>query len=301
MTPVFDDVMDCELTVAHTARAVHPMTINASMNSRLHIQVVGNGEPALVFVHGFACTHEDWRKQIPALSPTFRCVALDLPGHGMSAPPAQATMTALGDAVNVAKAKAHARRVVLVGHSLGCKVIREAYSASNADVAGLVFIEGAYYDGDREALMERARDLIDSEGFATFAKRHFAAMFVEGTDPTLRDQVLARVAALDPQFARDMYIEAVGWDPLRGEQTLREIGVPVLVLQSTYNDARLVRKPLDSGMTTPFMDAVERLVDRADITVVPGCGHFCLLEAPDVVNRELHAFASKLTRTAAST
>ena len=111
------------------------------MRPDLYVTTIGAHEPTLLFVHGFGCTHEDWQFQMAPLSADFRCVALDLPGHGRSAMPAKATMTALAAAVNDAKAQVGARRVVLVGHSLGCKVIRDAYCASSDDVVGLVFVE----------------------------------------------------------------------------------------------------------------------------------------------------------------
>ena len=56
-------------------------------NGPNHINFVvrGTGDPTLTFVHGFACSLKDWEEQFRALSPRFRCVALDLPGHGDSA------------------------------------------------------------------------------------------------------------------------------------------------------------------------------------------------------------------------
>ena len=257
----------------------------------LRIRVEGKQDPTLLFVHGFGCSLEDWDKQIAALAGTFRCVALDLPGHGGSAPPPQPTLAALARAVTEAKNRYGGRRVILVGHSLGAKVIREAYAESPASVAGMVFIEGAYYDGDREALVRRAREGVDSEGFAAFAHRHFDAMFVEGSDPELRRSVLARIRLLEPVFARALYLEAVGWDPLRGQETLRDITVPVLVLQSTYNDASFQRRPLEPGMRTPFMRQVAYWLPQAELQVIPGHGHFAPLEAAETVNEALHAFA----------
>ena len=53
----------------------------------INFRVVGTDEPTLIFVHGFACTLEDWDAQVRGLSPRFRCAALDLPGHGGSAMP----------------------------------------------------------------------------------------------------------------------------------------------------------------------------------------------------------------------
>ncbi len=262
----------------------------------LRLRLEGTGGPALLFVHGFGCSLEDWSAQISALSPAFRCVALDLPGHGVSAWPRERTMAALAEAVNLAKQHCGGRDVVLVGHSLGAKVIREAYAQSREAVVGMVCIEGAYYDGDRDTVVRRAQDAIDSDGFSAFAQRHFGAMFVDGSDPALRASVLSRVQALDPEFARTLYLEAVGWDPLHGQDTLRQIKVPLLVLQSTYNDASFLRRTLSPGMRTPFMEQVAVLLPQAEMQVIAGCGHFTPIEAADTVNKALRSFVERVVR-----
>ena len=50
----------------------------------IHHVVTGAGDPPIVFVHGFACAHEDWDAQVAHLSPRHRTVAVDLRGHGAS-------------------------------------------------------------------------------------------------------------------------------------------------------------------------------------------------------------------------
>jgi len=109
-----------------------------SAAGELNVRVTGAQDPTLIFVHGFACSLEDWDAQVNGLSTQFRCVALDLPGHGSSPAPEAATIAALGSAVNVAKKQAGGRTAVLIGHSMGCRVINEAFLQSPAGVAGLV-------------------------------------------------------------------------------------------------------------------------------------------------------------------
>lgn len=263
----------------------------------LNVSVGGAGEPALVFVHGFGCSLEDWRAQVETLSREFTCITLDLPGHGASDEPEEATMDALATAVNRAKASVAASSFVLIGHSLGAKVIRDAYCHQSRNVDGLVFIEGAYYEGDEHALVRKARQAIDAEGFRPFAERHFGAMFFDGSAPELRERILARVRRLAPSFARDLFLEAVGWDPLRGKATLMKLSVPVLVLQSTYVDAEFKRRPLARGMRTPFMNAVAQFVPAAEVKAIEGCGHFPLIEVADEVSNDIREFALKIART----
>jgi pimeloyl-ACP methyl ester carboxylesterase len=259
----------------------------------LNIRIIGSGEPALVFVHGFGCSLDDWDAQVEALSQQFKCVTLDLPGHGGSSKPGSVTIEALAAAVNVAKARSEASKVVLIGHSLGTKVIREAYCQSREHVVGLILVDGSMYPGDAEVLLQRARESFARAGFDAFVGGMFADMFVAGTDPAIRERVTARALALDPEFGRQLFLASVGWDPVHGERTLREIDVPLLLLQSTFFGASFKREPLQPGLTTPFMDRIRDLVRKSDVRVVTGAGHFPMLDMPDVVNRHIREFAMR--------
>jgi 2-succinyl-6-hydroxy-2,4-cyclohexadiene-1-carboxylate synthase len=40
--------------------------------------------PTVLFLHGFMGSSEDWRETAAALDGRYRCLAVDLPGHGAS-------------------------------------------------------------------------------------------------------------------------------------------------------------------------------------------------------------------------
>lgn len=85
---------------------------------------VGKGSQCLVFVHGFASYLPVWAKNIQSLRKYYRCLALDLPGHGLSSSHADysysisfyaETVTNLLKALGLSK-------IVLVGHSMGGQI-----------------------------------------------------------------------------------------------------------------------------------------------------------------------------------
>lgn len=47
---------------------------------------IGEGSHTLLFVHGFASHLAIWEKNLEVLKKYYRCLALDLPGHGLSSP-----------------------------------------------------------------------------------------------------------------------------------------------------------------------------------------------------------------------
>ena len=50
---------------------------------RWHVQIMGEG-PDLLFLHGAGGATHSWRDIMPLLADRYRCIAVDLPGHGFS-------------------------------------------------------------------------------------------------------------------------------------------------------------------------------------------------------------------------
>jgi pimeloyl-ACP methyl ester carboxylesterase len=76
------------------------------------------GAPPIVFVHGAMMARSVWRPQIDALSARYRCISVDLPGHGTQ----RGRAFTLDDAVDVVVRAIDADaggRAVVVGLSLG--------------------------------------------------------------------------------------------------------------------------------------------------------------------------------------
>ncbi len=52
----------------------------------IFFESTGEGRP-VVFLHGWTMDHELWDRQVTALAPSYRCVTVDLRGHGSSSKP----------------------------------------------------------------------------------------------------------------------------------------------------------------------------------------------------------------------
>ena len=97
--------------------------------------------PTIVFVHGALMGRAVWRPQIDALSDRFRCVSVDLPGHGTQRD-VPFELDDAADGVVRAIDEAAGGRPLLVGLSLGGYVAMTVASRHPAKVRGLV-IAGA--------------------------------------------------------------------------------------------------------------------------------------------------------------
>jgi pimeloyl-ACP methyl ester carboxylesterase len=89
----------------------------------IHAEEVGEGSPALVFIHYWGGSRRTWSEVIARLSNRFRSIAMDLRGWGKSARHTDdySLFTQADDVEGVIKAL-NVKDFVLVGHSMGGKI-----------------------------------------------------------------------------------------------------------------------------------------------------------------------------------
>ena len=260
----------------------------------INVQSWGSGSPSLVFVHGLACDLEDWQPQVERLAGRFRCIALDLPGHGRSGLPANGDVQHLARAVCTVKSLHGGGRTVLIGHSLGCRVILNAMSLSPEGVAGLVLIEQNLVTGhDVEAAVAALGARIQQVGLHNFLRGRFAAMFSPESDPAFRMKALSRVDRMNAHFTQELLGSAMRWEAQTASQ-LAILKVPVLLLQGTCLDERFEWHHLESGMTTPWITAVLEHVPQARFQLIKDTGHFAQVEAAEEVSKCIGSFVGGL-------
>ena len=263
----------------------------ASDQAGINFQSTGSKDPTLIFVHGFGCALSDWDGQVKALSTTYRCAALDLPGHGKSRMPDEPTIEALAKAVNVVKGRLSPGKAILIGHSMGCRVIIEAFLQSRANIAGLVFVDGSTLGGDPETGVAKTRDAIAKVGIDAFSQRLFNDMFLPGADEQLKQRIVTRAISVDAKFREELFVNLVRWDLTKSRDGLKQLTVPALVLQATYLTSELKRAPIEADITTPWMDAVAQLAARPEARIIPNSGHFPMIDAMQATNDEIGKFA----------
>jgi len=142
----------------------------------IHHVATGDGPPPVVFVHGFACGHTDWDAQVAHLSPRHRTVAVDLRGHGASPGTAdECSIERYGaDEAEVMRALV-LPPAVLVGHSMGCRVVVEAVLQAPEHAVGVVLVDGSQFAPAMEATFREA--FATPEGYANLVQRWFRDMF----------------------------------------------------------------------------------------------------------------------------
>ena len=253
----------------------------------VHYKVVGQGEPTVVLLHGFAASVFSWRKVMDPLGETGTVIAFDRPAFGLTerpmpdewedespySPEAQTVLTvALMDELGVEKA-------VLVGHSAGGTTALLTALRYPERVEALVLEDAAVYD--YTATPEWMGPLL-----RTSCLRRIGPLLVRSI--TLWGEVIIREAWSDPdkitvELISDYKkpLQAENWDralwelvlarhSLSLEDRLDEVSVPVLVITG------------ESDRIVPARNS-ERLAAElpgAELVVIPHCGHVPHEECP---------------------
>jgi pimeloyl-ACP methyl ester carboxylesterase len=243
-------------------------------------------------VHGFACAHEDWRFQIEEFRKSREVVACDLRGHGATPGRAhECSIEHYGGDVAALLASLELPKAVLVGHSMGCRVVLEANRLAPERVAGIVLIDGSRLgSGDPDAAEAAARVAIERSGYAAFAADFFRQMFFRSSPEA--GAIVERAVRTSAGFGADLLPRVARWDAAMLEAALAAVRAPLLALQSTMMDASRRRVPMNVGDTSPWLELLRSRGARVEI--VPDTGHFSMLEAPGAVNAAIGALLRKL-------
>ena len=253
-----------------------------------HIHM-GSGDPPLVFVHGFLCRHQDWHEQVAYFAGRREVVACDLPGHGAS--PARAwplTAKAFGGAVAELITRLNLHRAVLLGHSMGCRIVMEARRQAPDRVAGLVLVDGSRMSVNADNPNQEVDELIRRYGYKAMVENLFNGMFF-GAPPPWKSEKMAQVLAIPESTGLPLFRSVTEWDAVALESALDEIDVPVHVIQSTALGYDHKRRQLVPGEASPYQRLVLERVSDATNDVVPA-GHFSMIEAPERVNASIERF-----------
>ena len=238
----------------------------------VHFDVEGDGAPALLFVHGWSCDRTYWSRQMSYFAGRFQVVAMDLAGHGESGANREDwTMPAFGEDVVAVVDRLKLGELVLIGHSMGGDAIVEAALSLRDRVAGLVWVD-TYTTLGQPRTREELEEFLDPfrRDFVTAAQDMIRDMFPAGSNAELVEWVTADMAAAPPHVAIDAIEHSLRNDRAIASR-LNELEAPIVAINSDY-------VPTD-------IESLRRHGVRA--VLLPGVGHFLMMEDPDTFNHLL--------------
>ncbi len=232
---------------AASAQASGPRLVMSPDNVHIEYQVFGQGDTAVILIHGWACDANYWNMQFEALKPRYTVVAVNLAGHGGSSANRSDWSIAnyAADVAAVARQLPNAH-IVLVGHSMGATVALAAAPLIGARVSGIVAVDALRSVGlpplpARE--IERHIAPFRADFVGETRKLVTNSLFPRGADRTLV-QKIAYDMSLEPPAVAIASMKAllsVDLTPL-----VAAVHVPVYAINSDLapTDAARIRKSL---------------------------------------------------------
>lgn len=234
------------------------------------------GAPAVALLHSLALDRSVWRGVVPALSPRWQLVALDLRGHGESPHDDRFLVEDLADDVVETLGELGVDRFAVVGLSLGGCVAQAVATRHPQRVTALGLVDTtAWYGPDAPAAWEARAQKASTEGLDSLRgfqlDRWFGAEFL-AANPELGEDLLDRFTRTD-LASYVATCRAMG--AFDGREALEQVSVPAVVVVGEHDPATPV---------THAEDLVRRL-SGADLTVLPDAKHLTALERPAEISR----------------
>jgi pimeloyl-ACP methyl ester carboxylesterase len=236
----------------------------------------GTGFP-VVFVHGLTFSGSTWGPVVDRLSDRFRCVAVDLPGHGRS-PGLPHSMEEVAHQIHGLMTDLGIERPVIVGHSWA-GIMATIYAAT-FPVAGVVNVDQPLHTGPWLRMLRQIEPSLRGPNFAATFEPIRQTIGVELLPEPLRSSTLASqtvrqdlvLAYWDEAFRRSPDDLQVLLD-----ETARSITVPYLAVFGHR---------LAEDERAGLQDRIARL----ELEEWPDRGHMVHLMEPDRFAHRVAAF-----------
>ena len=231
--------------------------------------------PAIVFLHGVGVSGWMWNRQIAAL-PEYRCLNVDLPGHGRSNQVPWRSLADTADQIAYLIADlVPRRRAHVVGLSLGGQVVlvlleRSPEVVDHALVSGVTAAPMPNRSWLRPQLW--LTSAVMKRGW--FARQQAKSL---GFGPSEQAALAASLEAMSMEAYRRIMEEVVDY---MAPAALGKVPVPTLVTAGG-NESQII---LDA------VEAIPRLMPNAQGCLAPGLNHGWNVEAPDLFTAMIRAW-----------
>lgn len=250
--------------------------------------VAGQGPDAVLLLHGIggglALWGDEGSATLQALATSgVRAVALDLPGYGGSAAQGPPTLADMVDAVVAVARLMGARRLALVGHSMGGMVAQELMAQAPERVAALVLMATSPAFGrpggawQQQFLAQRLAPLDAGLGMARLAPGLVAGMAAPGAPHDAVARAALLMASVPEATYRVALAAIAGFDR---RALLADLRLPVLCLAGEH----------DRNAPPGVMEQMAARIAGAQYLCIPGLGHLAHMESPLAVNSALVEF-----------
>lgn len=249
----------------------------------IHFDVMGAGEPALVFVHGWSRDRRDWEYQLPYFAQKHMVVAIDLAGHGQSGRDRNDwTIPAFSQDVMAVVEKLQLQRIVLIGHSMGAPVVLETARRIPGRVIAIVPVD-SFHDVEEKFTQEQIDRILEPyrlnfvETYARVARQIL-------TDSAQIEKSIRQIETFSPEIGIASFEQCQHYMSKDLIPGLQDVKAPIICINSDQTPTKL--------------DVARRYAPSFDALAMTGVGHEMQNGDPDQFNRLLERVLSGLSPAA---
>lgn len=278
--------------------AFHAETTTAN-GQRLSYLDRGEGPMTLVFLHGLTSQKFIWHKNIQILSKYFRCIAVDLPGHGFSTKENRdytieffsTTLTEFFKAIGLEEA-------VLVGHSMGGQIAIDFAVHHRQLCSHLVLVAPAGF----ETFSETEKNLLEQFSYNSMWQSSQYGKMLQNLRHNAAESASDRLALED--FDK-LHQNGLQVDPQQivSSCTAGMLRQPVFHLLKRIEQPTLVFFGMDDKLIPnrffhhPSVDVIAengvRQLPDGRLRLLSGAGHYLQFEEADLFNLEVYKFLNR--------
>jgi pimeloyl-ACP methyl ester carboxylesterase len=271
-------------------------------DKRVFVYERGEG-PAVLLLHGFPTSGYDWLGVIDGLAESYRCVALDFPGYGLSDKPA-AYSYSLFQQTDIVEGLAKALDVDeahIVSHDVGTSVHTELLAREQEGRLGFRILTSTFLNGsmlqDMATITPFQKLLASNQTLpqAIAISDNMSANYIDGLKSVMKR----------PECLSDEDI-AVMNDLIRYQDGNRRLPALSLYMRERYihrerwigalkkaNPVQFVWADGDPVANVQMGRTLSKEVPQAEYTELAGLGHFLLMEDPQAVAKHIREFIAR--------
>ena len=272
------------LIVFYGCKETQPITQANINGEELHFINEGEGDIALVFVHGYTNNKEIWEEQVSYFSSKYKVIAVDLPGFGKSSHNrTDWTMENYGKDIAGLVQKLNLKKVMLIGFSMGSPVVIEAADLLKDETIGLILVDNIkdvkinYPDEAIEGIKAFMNDIINNPTEEKLVKTGFIKQ--NTSENFLRVKKMLDEATSHVGWD-DIFTNLIKWSNEKDEAALSKLKIPVTLINSDF-------EPTNS-------EQLKQVISNLEIEIVKNSGHCIFWDFPEEFNALIEKSVKKL-------
>lgn len=249
--------------------------------------------PTLVCLHAIGHSADDYAHFIQSVSPRFRCIAIDFPGHGASSKGCRPVSSAFyADVVEAMLNQLAIERCILIGNSIGGATAIELAIRLPEKVQALILCNpGGIFERNRVTRIASpvfaglfAQGEKHARWYKTFFSTFYRSVLTNAPARARRDEIIEQ-AYETAQVCREAW-QSFGTPESDLRDSIRQLNLPILVAWATQD--RINRLKLN----LPTIRALK----NGNLKTYPA-GHVAFLECPDEFLKDFETFVASLCLT----